>query len=626
MNKLNSAPTSDKTKITVNTVDEVKAPTVEPLSKISHVKQSFLNRLKINILLSLLLTALVFLGGYLYVAAENSKNTSQEIKNVESLASSEDVDEFYDEEYVEEDRLELKPISYLTGAEFLDSPVKINDVSMFTDTTNFFGYSTDEAGKVTANVRPEDITYSKIGTTKEGNQIILVENTVQSVDGGQTYILIKDEVGYEVLARATYTGEAMLLYESSRVSFGEATASNFRINELEAFKELVFTEYAVVANNNFSTTIYDDSLLRGNTTSTLDRSNLVKIGKEDGKDFYMDTDTKNKDFDAVTVVATFKNLFYINYSLTDGVNSHETTSIDWASGTKNLSEYTSGAFAGCGRGGGFIVPKNIDKSQLENIGTLNGNTVYQLPISNKFIKSIYDEDYSRGEFVQDDTLKNMTLQQFKDQHGYFLLKNTFGQYVLYLRTDLIIIGGCGKPVVYLYPESLTKVSVSVGADVTKSVPHYPNGGWKDVLALPSGKLLYQSKVYESLFWEGYGHGAYPEITGGFVVKSEDAVNTIKQHLLAQGLNSKEISDFIEFWEPKLPRSNYTRLSWLTQNELDTLAPLTIYPQPKTVIRVFLDFEEVSGDTQLKPQVFRKQARNGFTAVEWGGLLTDGSER
>lgn len=67
-----------------------------------------------------------------------------------------------------------------------------------------------------------------------------------------------------------------------------------------------------------------------------------------------------------------------------------------------------------------------------------------------------------------------------------------------------------------------------------------------------------------------------------------------------------------------------RLSWLGTNELERLAPLYISPAPDTRIRVFLDMEGLETYQEMTPQTLTSQPRVGFTVVEWGGLVTDGS--
>ena len=151
----------------------------------------------------------------------------------------------------------------------------------------------------------------------------------------------------------------------------------------------------------------------------------------------------------------------------------------------------------------------------------------------------------------------------------------------------------------------------------------PSGGWKNVLAQPNGSLSYKGQVYDSLYWEGYGQGLYPDVVSGTIVKSSDAAATIRTQLIQQGLNDREINDFLVFWQPKLPNHAYTRLTWLSKSQIDRLAPLTIQPTPQTTIRVFLDFEGINQPLDLPAQHFYTPKRTGFTLVEWGGLLRNG---
>ncbi|OGZ68676.1 MAG: hypothetical protein A3D44_03940 [Candidatus Staskawiczbacteria bacterium RIFCSPHIGHO2_02_FULL_42_22] len=178
---------------------------------------------------------------------------------------------------------------------------------------------------------------------------------------------------------------------------------------------------------------------------------------------------------------------------------------------------------------------------------------------------------------------------------------------------------CGKPVIYLYPIKPINVTVKVGANITVSEPEY-NNGWQ-VLANPDGTLKTgDGNTYESLFWEGIGYGVYPSITEGFVVAQSELQSTIVLQLKQLGLNDKESADFLEFWLPKMPNTPYVRLTWFTASQLDQLAPLVVWPRPDTTIRIFLDFQGLEKQIPLPQQHLTALSRNGFTMVEWGGLL------
>lgn len=212
-----------------------------------------------------------------------------------------------------------------------------------------------------------------------------------------------------------------------------------------------------------------------------------------------------------------------------------------------------------------------------------------------------------------------SLEDYIANHGLLIVKNASGERLVYVRGQYGMSGGCAKPVIYLYPTTARQVSVRVGADVSVSEPLYPATGWKNIWAEPNGQLTYNGARYDSLFWEGKGYGEYPGIISGTVVKRAEAATTIKRQLVEQGLNTKETTDFMIFWENKIPNKPYIRLTWLNTAQMNTLAPLYISPKPNTLLRVFLDMEGFDTPISLPAQKLQHVERKGFTVVEWGGL-------
>ena len=94
---------------------------------------------------------------------------------------------------------------------------------------------------------------------------------------------------------------------------------------------------------------------------------------------------------------------------------------------------------------------------------------------------------------------------------------------------------------------------------------------------------------------------------------------LKSTLPKYGLNAKETSDFMEFWVPKFTGAPYYRISFLT-SDWNKAAPLQVSPAPRTSIRLFMDWSKLSGPaTSSAPQIVTP-SRDGYTLVEWGGLL------
>jgi hypothetical protein len=260
----------------------------------------------------------------------------------------------------------------------------------------------------------------------------------------------------------------------------------------------------------------------------------------------------------------------------------------------------------------------LDKAYFGDLieaGKTNGQTVYTLNSATHPVMNTIYKNYNA-----DGTLPGApTQQQMFDDKGVIVVRNELGYRVVLVSDKYQRAGECGKPVIYLYPESPTALSVKVGANVTKSEPLYGNG-W-DVFAMPDGKLLTSGGTYDSLFWEGIGQGNYPQITEGFVVKRSKVEKTLWQHLQQLGLNQKESADFMEFWMPLMPDTQYVRLTWFGTQQMNELAPLMLSEKPDTTIRIFLDFEGLDTKIALPTQRLSHPDRKGFVVVEWGGLLT-----
>ncbi len=177
----------------------------------------------------------------------------------------------------------------------------------------------------------------------------------------------------------------------------------------------------------------------------------------------------------------------------------------------------------------------------------------------------------------------------------------------------------GKPVLYLYPEEATEVSLELDYEglVTAEYPQSTNGTW-EVLADPDGTLSMNGRTYPYLFWEGVSPLTQSfEFSEGFSVNRSDAISFLEEKLTLLGLNEKEQTDFITYWLPKMQGHEWTTVRFLYE-EYEELAEWTISPAPDTFIRVFVIMEGSDQEVNLPQQILVPAVRQGFTAVEWGG--------
>ncbi|HVZ11908.1 MAG TPA: hypothetical protein VG965_02670 [Patescibacteria group bacterium] len=182
-----------------------------------------------------------------------------------------------------------------------------------------------------------------------------------------------------------------------------------------------------------------------------------------------------------------------------------------------------------------------------------------------------------------------------------------------------------KPVVYLYPEAPTSVDVQVDTPgkIVVSDPHYPDGGWKNVLANPDGSLLYNNKSYTELFYESEVND-FTKPDDGILIKKSELSDNLAKYIGLIGLNSAESKEFLDFWIPRLDRLNskYILFSQIKPTAKNKIDKLNINPEPNTRIEFIAYFKPVNEQTDIKPLILPDSPprRSGFTMVEWGGVI------
>ena len=197
----------------------------------------------------------------------------------------------------------------------------------------------------------------------------------------------------------------------------------------------------------------------------------------------------------------------------------------------------------------------------------------------------------------------------------YLMK--FGKYN---PTDIPV---AAKPVIYLYPEKETQLTVKLGKkeNITCSYPQYKEG-W-NVIAKPDGTLIDTEtgrKLY-SLYWEGIDYEK-PDTTEGFVVKGSDTIKFLEEKLSILGLNEIEAEEFIIYWLPKMQNNKYNYIRFATMDEINKSMPLEFSTKPDTVIRVLMQYKALDSEIEVKEQQLSTPERKGFTVVEWGGTELD----
>ena len=174
-----------------------------------------------------------------------------------------------------------------------------------------------------------------------------------------------------------------------------------------------------------------------------------------------------------------------------------------------------------------------------------------------------------------------------------------------------------KPVIYLYPETETQVTVRLdySGQLTCTYPAY-NNGWQ-VTAAPDGTLTDKNgQTYNYLYWEGEGTEVY-DLSEGFCVAGADTAAFLEDALARLGLTRREANEFIVYWLPMMEDNAYNLITF-QQEAYTEAAKLTVTPEPDSVLRVFMAWKPLEKPVDIPAQTLPAFERRGFTVVEWGG--------
>ena len=278
--------------------------------------------------------------------------------------------------------------------------------------------------------------------------------------------------------------------------------------------------------------------------------------------------------------------------------------------------------------------KNEDVSSLEDklveVGVAaNGDKIYQLKDpQDKVLNELHDNKntyayYYENVGFQDERKNKYSYQEFIDFHPLLYWRDFFGRWIEFKNERFDIVAEMCKPVIYLYPESESRLNIQVDPihGFTKTIPEYPSGGW-DVTAHPDGRIIdnIAGKIHDYLYWSGISLGEF-DSKEGWVIEKSALGSFFDEKLKKLGMNDKEIYDFKEYWLGRLTDMPYYQISFIPKNIIDDLAPMKISPKtPDFLLRVYILVRGLDKHIEIPEQQLPKTpTRKGFAVVEWGGI-------
>ncbi len=299
---------------------------------------------------------------------------------------------------------------------------------------------------------------------------------------------------------------------------------------------------------------------------------------------------------------------------------------------------------------------NIEDRDVIQVGTIYNLPLYKLKDSNHELNRLAYNNKVEGYlenpewFYPNDRVKEIpSFEEYINKTPLLFIKDHWGRWIAFGEWDVPLQGGCAKPVIYLYPQEDTKINLKFQAPIylTKQIPKYrdewnvlasPNGDIVDLLKQKDdcnkidfsqkgseyAKSSCEKNVYPYIYWAGDVMSInYPNIQEGWVVEKENLEKFLNNKLFLMGFNQQEKNDFLEYWGPELKSkdSPYYRISFFQTQDVNTMFPLRVTPQPDSILRMFMDYSLLDQKPQdlPKPQKLQKFTREGFALIEWGGL-------
>lgn len=307
----------------------------------------------------------------------------------------------------------------------------------------------------------------------------------------------------------------------------------------------------------------------------------------------------------------------------ESLYASQTPYIRWSEGGA-VGEYFKAQPGGCGFRSVVNIVDFADLPPLEQTGTStlyeNGEYLYEIYEPTDYSVERYETAFSSwSRWGQEE---EGTLEEFVAIHPFFYFQDELGRWIEFQHADITRGAECGKPVIYLYPEETTDLTVQLEPEggFTVTEPAY-NGGW-NVTAYPDGRLYNHGdkQHYPYLFWEGRG-GTYAFPETYWVVEREEVQNFLQKQLREFGFNAVEISDFTEFWLPRMQESAYYKIGFHGTEAMNQIAPMTLSEKPDNVLRILMDYQGLDAPVAENPPSYIPAfERDGFTVTEWGGVL------
>jgi len=182
-------------------------------------------------------------------------------------------------------------------------------------------------------------------------------------------------------------------------------------------------------------------------------------------------------------------------------------------------------------------------------------------------------------------------------------------------TDNILVY---KPNIYAYPLNTITLSLKIefpqGGTITESIPDY-NNGWT-VIVDPDGII---NSKFNYLFYESIQPNIF-QYKKGWCVSVSDLGAFFEKNMSLYNFSKSEITDFTEYWIPKLGEYRYYTIYPQTNEVIDNIIKLSFSTEPNNINRLFYGIVGSNIYVEMEAPSIPTFKRDGFFVMEWGVFL------
>lgn len=182
---------------------------------------------------------------------------------------------------------------------------------------------------------------------------------------------------------------------------------------------------------------------------------------------------------------------------------------------------------------------------------------------------------------------------------------------------------CYKPNIYLYGEPGNRFTLCFAEPVLLAacIPDYTDG-WEVEIAGDGSLIVDGEEGYPYLFYESDTIPGIFQTEEGFLLEACRRRAQLEEILDGYGLNSREIQDFVEFWDDMLEEGEDYLMYPQTTERVDRAMPILLGGEElDNYFRIWFCFKKTNGESGKPelPSVYPADHR-GKALVEWGGMI------